>query len=91
MQVPAYWPVVDGVQLAEKRVVLWELKKVIIMEDIGIIVVSEDEGIDIVMLSRLGRKAKMGENVCRCFPFGYAHCHSKGVEVLWVYRYGKVF
>ncbi len=56
MQVPAYWPVVDGVQLAEKRGVVWELKKVIIMEDMGIIVESEDEDIDIAMVFRRVRK-----------------------------------
>lgn len=28
MQVPAYWPVVEGVQLEEKRGVVWEVKKV---------------------------------------------------------------
>lgn len=32
----------------------------------------------------------MGKYVCCCSPLGYADCHSKAVEVVWVCRYGKV-
>jgi len=63
MQVPAYCPILDGVQLTKKRGVVWILKKVIIIEDMGIIVESEDEDIDMTMVPSLRRKTKVGESV----------------------------
>lgn len=38
IQVPTYWPVVEGIQLEEYKGVIVEVKKTIIIDDIGIMV-----------------------------------------------------
>ena len=55
MQVPAYWPVLEGVQPSEIRAVCVEVKKVLIIDDMCImpldVTVDEDMGISMMRKS----------------------------------------
>ena len=65
MQVPAYCPVVEGTQLEEYRGVLVEVKKTIIIEDIGIMVELDADMFISMSMATTGRRTASCEPQAR--------------------------